>query len=156
MVQEARMLCGTAVCGPQQFLMGYCPAMKQTEIFCGFGYDSSLETSIACLCCRYLPAAAPKFYLSCEMSLHRAQGNLWVCALWLVGGSACRPQLAASSSGQTFPFCFPGSWTGCPKSMQAAARDPGWLQGAPMAMAWQRVPISAVLLARGWHQSGTG
>lgn len=47
-VQGARMLCGTAVCGPPWFLMGYCPAMKQAGIFCGFVHDSSLETTIVC------------------------------------------------------------------------------------------------------------
>lgn len=62
--------------------------VEQTEMFGGFGHDSSLETSPA-----------------------------------------------ASSSGQTFSFCFPWGLTACPKSLQSVARDPGWLQEAPTAMA---------------------
>lgn len=53
-------MCGPAACGPPSFLMGYCSATRQNEIFCGFGHDSSLGTSRACLCRGYLPAVAPK------------------------------------------------------------------------------------------------
>lgn len=74
---------------PPQFWVGYHnSAEKQTEMFGGFGRDSSRETSIA-----------------------------------------------ASSSGLTFPFCFLWGWTECPKSLQSVAKDPGWLQEAPTAMA---------------------
>lgn len=107
-VQDVRMLCGMAECGPLQFLMGYCSAMKQTEISCGCG---SLRTSIACFL-QVFASSGPEICISSvKWVCTEPEGAFGSVRWWLVGGSACRPQLEVSSSGLTLPFGFSGGWT---------------------------------------------